>query len=41
VIVEDDDFTRLMIANSLVSQSVEVLASCSGAVEALEQIKKL
>jgi two-component system nitrate/nitrite response regulator NarL len=41
VIVEDDDFTRLMIANSLVSQSVEVLASCSGAVEALEQINTL
>jgi DNA-binding NarL/FixJ family response regulator len=41
VIVEDDDFTRLMIANSLVSQSVEVLASCSGAVEALEQINAL
>lgn len=41
VIVEDDDFTRLMIANSLVSQSVEVLATCAGAVEALQQIDKL
>lgn len=41
VIVEDDDFTRLMIANALGSQSVEVLASCSGAVEALNQIKTL
>ena len=41
VIVEDDDFTRLMIANSLGSQGVHVLARCSGAVEALEQIKNL
>ena len=41
VIVEDDDFTRLMIANSLGSQGVQVLARCSGAVEALEQIKNL
>jgi len=41
VIVEDDDFTRLMIANSLTSQGVQVLARCAGAVEALEQIKTL
>ena len=38
VIVEDDDFTRLMIANSLSSQGVQVVARCSGAVEALKQI---
>ncbi len=41
VIVEDDDFTRLMIANSLESQGVQVIARCSSAVEALEQIKNL
>ena len=41
VIVEDDDFTRLMIANSLSSQGVHVVARCSGAVEALDQIKTL
>jgi DNA-binding NarL/FixJ family response regulator len=41
VIVEDDDFTRLMIANSLISEGVDVVASCSGAVEALQQIKTL
>ena len=41
VIVEDDDFTRLMIGNSLGSQGVQVLASCSGAVEALEKIHDL
>ena len=41
VIVEDDDFTRLMIANSLVSQNVQVVASCSGAVDALKQITTL
>ena len=41
VIVEDDDFTRLMIVNSLESQGVQVLASCSNAVDALAQITHL
>ena len=41
VIVEDDDFTRLMIANSLSSQGVQVVARCSGVVDALQQINTL
>jgi DNA-binding NarL/FixJ family response regulator len=41
VIVEDDDFTRLMIVNSLESQGVQVLASCSDAVDALAQVNHL
>jgi DNA-binding NarL/FixJ family response regulator len=41
VIVEDDDFTRLMIARSLTSEGVQVLAECSNAADALEQAKLL
>jgi len=41
VVVEDDDFTRLMIANSLISQGVRVLAECANATEALKQAKRL
>ena len=41
MIVEDDDFTRLMIARSLTSEGVQVVAECSNASDALEQAKLL
>ena len=41
MIVEDDDFTRLMIARSLTSEGVQVLAECSNAADALEQARRL
>lgn len=41
VVVEDDDFTRLMISNSLTSQGVHVLAGCANAVDALKSAKEM
>ena len=40
MIVEDDDFTRLMIARSLTSEGVQVLAECSNVADALEQARR-
>jgi len=41
IVVEDDDFTRLMISTSLKAQGIEVVAEGSIASEALNQAKML
>ena len=41
LVVEDDDFTRLMVSTSLRSQGIEVVLETAQASEALEQAKTL